>query len=231
MKAKDVMTTRLVTVTPDTDVRAIATLLIERHISAVPVTDGQGKLLGIVSEGDLLHRAESDTTPKARSWWLGLFSDPSDSATDYAKVHGMKARDVMTENVVTVTEDTPLADIAELLESRNIKRVPVVRDGKPVGIVSRANLLQGLVAARETLASIDIPVSDETIRQRILDELKDQDWASVGTTNVLVSDGVVTFWGAVASDAERRATRALAEGVPGVKSIEDKRGTLRLSAY
>ena len=145
MQARDVMTSPVLSVTSDVTVQEIARLLLDRHISAVPVVDGEGILLGLVSEGDLIHRADAGTE-RHPSWWLGLVSDPEDDARSYLKSHGLRAGDVMTRNVVAVTEDAPIPEIAELLEKHRIKRVPVVRDGCVVGIVSRANLLQALVA-------------------------------------------------------------------------------------
>ena len=137
MQAKDVMTTDVVTVAPDTEVSDIARLLLERHISALPVVDGDGGVVGIVSEGDLLHRRETDTE-KHRNWWLGFLVGNEQRAAEYSKSHGTKASEIMSREVVTVNEDAQLGDIAELLEIRRIKRVPVLRDGKLVGIVSRA---------------------------------------------------------------------------------------------
>jgi len=145
MRAKDVMTTEVVYAGPETDVRTIVQELLKRRISAVPVVDDGGRVIGIVSEGDLMRRAESDTEHH-RSWWLQLLQDPEDRASEYLKTHGLKARDVMTRNPVTVSEDTSLDEIATLLERNGIKRVPVLRNGKLVGIVSRADLLHGLVA-------------------------------------------------------------------------------------
>ena len=141
MQAKDVMTTKVVTVQPDARVEHIAALLLERSISGVPVVDADGRLLGIVTEGDLMRRPEIGTE-RHRGWWLRLFGDERERAAEYARAHGSRAADVMTRNVVTVSEETSVGEIARLLEEHRIKRVPVVRDDKVVGIVSRANLLQ-----------------------------------------------------------------------------------------
>src|SRR5574338_371038 len=145
MQAKDVMTTRLATVAPDATVREIANLLLERRISAVPVVDSDGRLKGIVSEGDLIRRPELGTL-RHRSWWLSLLSNAEEDAISYVKTHGGHARDVMTPEVITVDETAPLEQIADTLEKHGIKRVPVLGKGKLVGIVSRADLLRGLVA-------------------------------------------------------------------------------------
>ena len=148
MRAIDVMTPNVITVDPDTLVQDLAKLLSERNISGAPVVDKTGGIVGIVSEGDLLHRSELGTerhTQKRRAWWLEHFA--SELARDYVKSHGRTVKDIMTRDVATVSEDTELADIATLLETKRIKRVPVLRDGKIVGIVSRANLVRALAAA------------------------------------------------------------------------------------
>ena len=145
MQARDVMTTQVITVAPDTDVREIAKRLLESGISAVPVVERDGRIIGIVSEGDLMRRSESDTERRS-SWWLSLLLLPEQKAIDYVKTHGHRAADVMTRRVITANDDASLEEVAEILEKHRIKRVPVVRDDKLVGIVSRANLLHGLVA-------------------------------------------------------------------------------------
>ena len=220
MRAKDIMTIRCITVSPSTTVSEVARTLLKHHFSAVPVVDDAGGVVGIVSEGDLIRRVEAGTDTKPRSWWLRAVVSPETLAGEYVKSHAKKARDVMTSPAVTVTEDTAVADIATLLESRQIKRVPVVRGGKPVGIVSRANLLQAL-AAGDGLA---LPAaSDDEIRRRLTAALAKQPWASVGSTNVTVAKGVVTLWGIVESAAEKQATRVAAEAIPGVVQVVDHR--------
>ncbi len=221
MRAKDVMTANVVTVSQDTDIRTVARRLIERRISAVPVVDRDGRVVGIVSEGDLMRRAESGTE-RHPSWWLELIAMPEDKAHDYVKSHGLTAKDVMTREVITVAEDAPLAEVATLLERNRIKRVPVVRDGKIVGIVSRANLLHGLVA-RETAPAAAL--DDAAIRQRVIDGARQ---AGIGEAyiNVVVAGGVVHIWGGVDSASEREALRIAAETVPGVKAVENNVGVL-----
>ena len=149
MRAMDVMTTNVITVGPDTSVQAVAALLAERGISGVPVVDSANRLVGILSEGDLLHRVETGTesppdrrSGRRRSWWLDTIGSDEELARDYVKSHGRTAKDVMTRDVISVSDTTELADIATMLETKRIKRVPVLRDGKLVGIVSRANLVR-----------------------------------------------------------------------------------------
>lgn len=214
MQAKDVMTSPVVTVSPDASVTDVAKLLLERHISAAPVVDGSGGLLGVVSEGDLMRRPESGTERRP-SWWLSLLSDPQDEARDYLKSHGLHARDVMTRNVLTVEEDTSLQEIATLLEKHRIKRVPVMRGGQVVGIVSRANLLQALVAqSRPPVPQAD----DRALREAVVDALK-ATGARTLYINVVVSKGVVHLWGMAYSDEEKSALCVAAESVTGTKQV------------
>ena len=218
MRAKDIMTTSVVSATPETNVAEVARLLLERHISAVPVIDSGGRLVGMVSEGDFLRRSE-DGSRRHGSWWLRLFSGSGENAADYVKTHGRSAADVMTRDVVTVTEHTPAGDVAHLLETKRIKRVPVLRDGKVVGIISRADLLRGLAAKRHAPA-VPASVEDETIRRQILDEIQAGDWAPTYGVNVVVVDGIVQIWGIVDSPEQGEALRVAATNAPGVKGVE-----------
>jgi predicted transcriptional regulator len=142
--------------------------------------------------------------------------DGGTMAAEYVKSHGRKARDVMTTNVVTIDENTPLHKIADLLESRGIKRVPVMRENLLVGIVSRANLLQAL-ASKASIAT-EVTTDDRSIRGKLEAELHDKPW---GLRNVVVTDGVVHFWGAVNSEEERQALRIAAENIAGVRAVDD----------
>lgn len=169
MRARDVMTTDVVTVDLDTSVREIARLLLARRISAVPVVAADGRLAGIVSEGDLVRRPELGTEARP-SWWLMLFAGSEDLAQSYRKAHGRRAADVMTHDVVTVAEDAPVSEIARLLEERRFKRVPVIRDGRVVGVVSRADLVRGLAVQRAPTA---VPADDNAIRERCLRSIRD----------------------------------------------------------
>ncbi|MYZ46303.1 CBS domain-containing protein [Propylenella binzhouense] len=218
MKTKDIMTTPVISVTPETSVPEVARLLLERHISAVPVIEPGGRLVGMVSEGDFLRRAE-DGSHRHGSWWLRLLSDSGASAADYVNTHGRTAAAVMTRDVITVTEDMPVGDTAHLLETKRIKRVPVLRDGKLVGIVSRADLLRGLAASRD-IAPAQTSVGDETIRKQLLDEIAHADWAPTYGLSVVVADGTVRIWGIVESPEQGEALRVAAENVPGVKAVE-----------
>ena len=181
------------------------------------MTDDSGKLVGIVSEGDLVHRSETGTE-RQRSWWLRLMAGDDMLAADYVKAHGRKIADVMTRNVITATPDMPLDEIAILLEMNAIKRVPIMKDGQLVGIVSRANLVQAVASAAKGL---EIPLTDLGIRDKLLAHLKAQPWADTGLLNVTVSDGVVHLWGITSSEAESKAIRVAAETTPGVRTVND----------
>ena len=217
MQAFDVMTANVVTVGPDTTVEEIARTLLSRHISAVPVVDADGTLMGIVSEGDLIRRPESGTE-RHRSWWLRQFSSPEDKAREFSLSHGRYARDVMTSDVVTATENTALADIAATLERHRIKRVPIVRDGRVVGIVSRANLLQALAAH---VAPVEVQADDRQIRSAIGEVLQREFQDAAQNVSYVVTDGVIRLWGATMSNDEKKAIRIAAENVPGVARVDD----------
>lgn len=219
MQAIDVMTRDVIMVDENAAIPEVAELLATRGISAVPVVDRAKRLVGVVSEGDLLHRVETGTA-RRRSWWLEMVSATDELARDYVKSHGQCARDVMTRDVVSVVETTPLADIALLLETNRIKRVPVLRDGRIVGIVSRANLVQALaMTASQPPAGPN--ADDRLIRDRLLAELNKQRWAEVAPANVTVKDGIVHMWNSFVSEDEKQALLVAARNIPGVRRVED----------
>ena len=224
MLAKDVMTTRMVTVSPGAPVREIAELLRDNRVSAVPVVDADGAPLGIVSEGDLLRRPELGTLRRP-SWWLDLLAEPREKALDYIKSHGGNAKDVMTRQLVTVLEDASLEEVADTLETHRIKRVLVLRDGRLIGVVSRADLLHGLVARQSAPEASD---DDRSLARSVESELGE---AGVQReyVNVVMSGGVVHLWGAVESDAERRAAEMAARNVAGVVAVRNQLGVLPAS--
>ena len=219
MRATDIMTSEVITVEEDATVQAAAELMAEHGISALPVVDKDTRVIGIVSEGDLLHRAET-ATEQRRSWWLEMMTSTNQLAGEYIKSHSAKVTDVMTRDVISVTETTPIADIAVLLETHRIKRVPVLRDGRLAGIVSRANLVRALAMTINERAS-STEADDENIRNKLLAELKAQKWAEVSPANVTVKDGVVHLWSSYLSEQEKRALVVAAENIPGVRRVED----------
>jgi len=181
------------------------------------VVDDEGRLRGIVSEGDLMRRAEAGTG-RRRSWWLAMLSGRDIRAVDYVKEHSRRITDVMTRKVVTASPDTSLQDIAAMLESNGIKRVPIVRDGKLVGIVSRANLLQALAGMRKPRAA---DADDSAIRQGLVTRLLAAPWAHPALINVIVQDGTADLWGIVESEAEKKAVGVAAEITPGVRGVNN----------
>lgn len=224
MQAADVMTAKVITVSPETDVREIARLLLEHNISALPVVDAGGAVLGIVSEGDLMRRVENGTE-RRKSWWLKSIFAGANNASEYVKTHARKAHEIMTPKPITIAEDEPLYRVAKLLEKHHIKRVPVVRDGKLVGIVSRANLLRGFSAvALDT--ETPVTANDRDIRDAILKEVDENTGVWVDRINVIVTDGAVQVWGIVESQEEKMAVQVAAENTPGVKSVENNLGMM-----
>ncbi|MTV15468.1 MULTISPECIES: CBS domain-containing protein [Bradyrhizobium] len=218
MQARDVMVSPVITVTKSATVRDVARTMLEKRISAVPVVDDADKVIGIVTESDMLHRVEAGTE-RRDPWWVRFLAGETAIAAEYAKSHARHVADVMTTEVISATPETPLHEVATLLEERAIKRVPIVnKAGELVGIVSRANLIQAVASARPKLA---MHLPDSTIRQRLLDDLKKQSWAHPHSLNAVVTNGTVDLWGFVDSDKERKAIRVAAENIPGVVSVND----------
>ena len=220
MQASDIMTKDVVFVRPETSVREIAELLLSKRISGVPVVSAEGRVVGVVSEGDLMRRLEDDDG-SGRSWWLARLASAGNGPEDYVKAHGRHARDVMTRNVVEVGADAPVSEIARILERRRIKRVPVTDNGRLVGIVSRANLLHGLAAQTPGEAG---SADDKEIRERVERALAEVDGLDAALINVVVSNGVAQLWGLVSSGAQRQAAQVATENTSGVRSVDNNLG-------
>jgi CBS domain-containing protein len=218
MLAKDVMTENVISVSEDTPIHEVVGLLLKYRISGVPVVDGARRVVGIISEGDLLRPEGASRAATQRSWWLEAVS--AGQTMSYEKAHGRTAGVVMTRNVVTVDADTPLNEIARLLEHHHIKRVPVLSDGRLAGIVSRANLLHGLantiIDHHEPNAAQDRQLRNELVK--VLLSKRELDGALV---NVTVTDGNVRLWGVVENADEVAAAESAAKALPGVKSVEN----------
>jgi CBS domain-containing protein len=218
MRVSDVMTKRVISITPEATILEAIKIMLKNHISGMPVIDGKGQLVGIVTEGDFLHRSETGTE-RSRSRWLDALFGPSEAAKDFVHSHGLKVKQVMSRNPVTVRENTPLDEVVHLMENRNIRRLPVMRSGKVVGIVSRANLMHGLVSVhRGAPASAK---TDAAIRDRILAKIDKQDWAYTATVDVVVRNGIADLWGTITDLAQREALKVLVENTPGVTRVED----------
>ena len=218
MKAEDVMTQHVVSVGPNDTVSRAVRLMLQNDISGLPVLAADGTLVGMITEGDLLRRAET-ATQRRRPRWLEFFSGPGQLAEEYVHTHGRKVSELMTNDPVTVTEATPLEQVVTLMEKRRIKRLPVIRNGKVVGIVSRANLLHALarISGEAKPASTD----DQTIRTRLLAELGKERWAPVAALDITVRDGIVDLWGTITDERERQALIVAAENIAGVKAVRD----------
>lgn len=222
MKTDEVMARDVVTVGPDMTVGEIAAILVRHRISAVPVVSGT-KLLGIVSQTDLARRSETGTE-KRRNWWLELFADPDAKAREYVKSHGLRARDVMTRFVVSVPDSASLAEVADVLDAHRIRQVPVMSDGRLVGMISRADLVRKLAEAK--VAAPAARPDNGALQKAISDRIEAEPWLKSVFVNLTVKDGVVELWGAVDSDEQHRALKVLVEGVPGVRKVVDQVGLL-----
>ena len=218
MKAKDVMTSTVISVQPGATILQAARQMLQHHISGLPVIDNSGDIVGILSEGDFLRRREAGTQ-RRRSRWLEFLMGPGKLAVEYAHSHGSKVSEVMTTDVHTVTEDTDLEDIVEIMERRRIKRVPVMCGKKVVGMVTRSNLMHAMVSLARTEPRS--AKNDAAIRETLLAEMQKESWAPVAMVNVVVRDGVVELWGVIIDDRQREALKIAAENIPGVRAVKD----------
>jgi len=218
MEARQVMTSPTITISPAATLRQAIELMLEKRISGLPVVDEIGQLVGLISEGDLLHRSEIGTE-KHRSKWLDFLLGPGRSASDYVQSHSRRVTDVMTNDVVTVEETAQLEDVVRLMEKRHIKRVPVVRDGGVAGMITRSDLLRAFLKA--AAAREKTPGTDEEIAAQIHASIDKQDWAPEGSIHVRVIEGHVTLSGTIFDERERDAIRMCAENASGVISVTD----------
>ena len=219
MLAREIMTTDVVTVRLGTPVREIAALLSKRQFSGVPVAHEDGRLLGIVSESDLIHHAAIKAEPKGK-WWLDSLSDPDAIAAAYAKSHGRTAADVMARHVATIADDATLEDVAEVLGTHNIKRVPVMREGRLVGIITRSDLVRALAKAKSD--QVAAPLGNAAVQKAILQGMAEQLWLDASYVNVLVKDHVIELRGYIASTDQRHALQVLAGGIDQSRKINDE---------
>jgi len=218
MRAHQIMTRPVITVTPDTTIVEAANIMLQKHVSGLPVVDANGKLVGMLSEGDFIRRSEIGTQRK-RGPFLKFILGPGRAASDFVQEHGRRVSDIMTgEPLVTVSEDTVLEKIVELMETNSIKRLPVIRDDRIVGIVSRSNLLQAVASLARDIP--DPTADDDHIRNRVIDTLSKQDWCPFGLS-VVVRDGIVQLSGVITEERSRQAAIVAAENVTGVKKVHD----------
>lgn len=218
MQARDIMTTGALTVTAQSSIADAAHLMLEHRISGLPVVDQGGALIGIVTERDLVCRPEISTAPRHERW-IQLWLTPDELAEEYVRSRGRTVGEVMTRQVVGITPDTPLDKVVALMIRDGVKRLPVVQDGKVIGIVSRADLLRGLAARLDSLP--EAKTADLSMRRHILREIRGKRWAPRPIINVTVNDGVVELTGSAASEIARDAIRVAAENAPGVAKVID----------
>jgi CBS domain-containing protein len=217
MRACQIMTSEVITVGADASVVEAIKMMIDNQVSGLPVVDPAGHLIGIISQGDFIRRAEIGTQRK-RARWLAFLTGPRQAALDFSREHGRKVADIMTANPVTITEDAPLEQIVQIMESKNVKRVPVMRGDRLVGMVTRADFLPALVELARDVPGV--PEGDEHIRNAVIAAIGKAAWRPC-KLKVRVRDGIVNLSGLVRGDAVRRATIIAAENVPGVKQVED----------
>jgi CBS domain-containing protein len=219
MQVGDIMTQPAITVQPETTIAEAARLMLQRHISGLPVVDAAGQVIGVVTEGDLLRRAETGTEKRHRRW-LEFMISPGRLAGEYAGAHARKVGDIMTDEVIFVSPDDPLDAAVRLMEQRRVKRLPVIAGGRLVGIISRANLVRALLENLTRPAATGA-VDDAAIRQQILAEIARQPWGPRASVDIRVIDGVVEVYGTITDERERTALKVLAENTAGVKRVED----------
>jgi CBS domain-containing protein len=217
MRAHQIMTRPVITVTPDTTIVDAANIMLQKHVSGLPVVDAAGKLVGIISEGDFIRRSEIGTQRK-RGRFLKFILGPGQEAADFVHEHGRKIAEIMTPEPLTIGEETPLEEIVRLMEKNNVKRLPVIRADKIVGIVSRSNLLQAVASLARDFP--DPTADDDHIRNRIIDALARNDWCPFGLS-VIVRDGIVHLSGVITEERSRQAAIVAAENVTGVSKVHD----------
>ena len=218
MNAKDIMTRNVTTVSPSASVREAAKLMAENRLSGLPVVTGDSRLVGMLTASDLLHRVETGTE-KRSSWFTKFFSDPDEMALQYAKAHGLKAYEVMSRHVITVRDDASLSEVADVLDRNRLKRVPVVRDGALVGIISRSDLVRLLSEA--SLGQPAAKSGDAALQNAIWQQIRKQKWLESGYVSITVKDGIVEAWGMVSSAEQRNALLVLIEEAAGESRVED----------
>lgn len=218
MQAQEIMTRQVITIRSDSPLQDAIGAMLGHGVSGMPVVDGNGRPVGMVSEGDLLRRTELDTE-RRRPRWLAFLLGPGKLAEEYTHTHGRTVADVMTDKLYSVAPETPVQDVVQLMERHRIKRVPVLENGQLVGIVTRANLLRALALAAPALPAG--ARSDEEIRQRLARELASTDWAPRYMIDHVVQNGVVHLYGTIMDEREREALCVAARNTPGVKEVHD----------
>lgn len=220
MEAREIMSRHVVSIVPEATLAEFADVLVKNSISGVPVITAKGKLVGMITEGDCLHRSEIGTEGRKRSFWRSLLVDPETRAKAYIRAHGRKVSDVMTGEPITAGEDTDVSEIIHLMERHQVKRIPIVKGNAVIGIVSRANIVQAMASLLHGAAAAT-NISDEEIRSKVMDALAELPWPAKTFVNVTVKDGIVDLWGAFTSFRQDESAIVAAENVPGVKGVHN----------
>ena len=220
MRAAELMTGRVISVTPETTIAEAARLMVQHRISGLPVLDSSCRVVGIVSEGDLLRRAETGTE-RRRPRWLEFITAPGRLAQDYAEAHARKVGEVMTAKVISIAPGEEAEHIVRTMQRHRVKRLPVIDAGRLVGIVTRGDLVRAFV---DKLAAPErnLVLPDAEIRERILAEIRKQPWVRSISIDVQVRRGEVELRGTVTEERARAALRILAENVPGVRKVRHR---------
>jgi CBS domain-containing protein len=219
MKAAEIMSRDVLTMNTESTVLEAARTLLRHRVSGLPVIDGNGKLVGVLTEGDLMRRAET-RTERQRSRWLELLLGPGRAAADYTAAHARKVGTIMTEEVISIGPETDLDEAVGLMERHQIKRLPVIANGKLVGIVSRADFLRALIAEADRERTT--PLGDEEIAKRVQSELDLHSWAPRASLRFSVKDGIIELTGSITDERERAALRVMCENIAGVKGVVDR---------
>jgi CBS-domain-containing membrane protein len=214
MRVEDVMTADVIAVGPEVSVHKAARLMSDHGVSGLPVIDAEGRVIGIVTEGDLILR---QAAPRARHWWARFFADPEALARDYRKAAGTTVGEVMTRAVVSVGPDLGIEAAARILYDRGLRRVPVVRDGRLVGILARGDLVKAIAAT----PVFRVWAPDDELVRAMRERIKAEPWTAPGIV-VEASEGVITLWGAVATGAERSALETMARAIPGCRGVDNR---------
>lgn len=218
MIAQDLMTSPAVTIRSDGTLLDALRLMVDRRISGLPVVDENGKLVGQITEGDLLRRSEIGSE-RHRPRWLEYVLGPGQLAADYVKSHSQSIGDLMTGNPISISEKTPVSEIAEVMLSAAVKRLPVLENGRVIGVVSRGDLLRSVL--RQMESTLGMRLGDEAIKDSVWREIRSQSWTDPEMLDISVRDGVVTLRGVIMNQKLRQALRVAAAGVPGVVQVVD----------
>jgi CBS domain-containing protein len=222
MRASDIMSSNVLTVGPDARIDTVIDLMVNQRISGVPIVEDDGTLVGMLTERDLLRRVETETEAPHRRSLLSILLGAGDEATAFVRSHSRRVSDIMTEKVFAVAEDTPLVEVVEQMEKHHIRRVPVLREGKLVGIVSRLDLVRALAARLAAEKTVETGLPDQELQARARAALARVALFDSSNIVVTVDNGLATIEGVIHDERLRPAIRVAVEGVPGIREVADK---------